>query len=329
LRLKWIAGCRRRLLVAGIRGILYTERHIQQRSANDADQAEFTALRMGASAVEDGVLDDRIAGAMDDFDPELPDLERWQADDLRNEAAAGRLHEQIHRRQELLGQRYPFRLEGNSLVHAPSATKVYEFCLSICNAPSITTKPYVQLPRIFEQVARVLAQAYLGGSSHHTGWPRQDNAPVRFKAMMAPLEEATGEWIWQPEEGLPEDPEPSAAKDEGIDFVAWKALPDGRTGQLFVLAQCACGDDWSSKFHDTCPERLEKWFHPMTLVPPVKAFCTPHHVTDSVLREASRMAGIVFDRIRLTLLAESADPDAIAAVVPGGLEPLIQLALNA
>ena len=122
--------------------------------------------------------------------------------------------------------------------------------------------------------------------------------------MMAPLHEKTGEWVWRPEDGLPDNPSPKVAKDEGIDLIAWKSNIDGRRGHMFLLGQCACGDNWLGKFDDANPDKIRKWFHPMTLIfPPKKLFFTPFHAVDSVLEQASREAGIVLDRIRLTLLA--------------------------
>lgn len=54
-------------------------------------------------------------------------------------------------------------------------------------------------------------------------------------------------------------------------------------------------------------EALQRWFNPLSLVDPVKSFATPRHVADDLLREASREAGIVFDRSRLVLTAEDQD----------------------
>ena len=54
-----------------------------------------------------------------------------------------------------------------------------------------------------------------------------------------------------------------------------------------------------TKFNDLTVEALGKWFHPLAIVDPVRCFTTPHHVTDAMLKEASREAGYVFDRARL------------------------------
>ena len=284
----------------------YSDRHATQRMATLADQAELQALRLGTSIVEDGLSGHRIAEAMDDFDSGIEDIEQWNANDLRLENASGPALENVVRRRELLGAYYPFETREANLEYTPSASLVYEFCLAICTAPSITQGDYTELPRKFERLSCMLARTYLGpgGNAYHTGWPRDADAPVNFRDMMAPLHDRTGEWVWSPEDGLPVNPSPKIAKDEGIDLVAWKRNIDGRRGHLFLLGQCACGDNWLDKFDDANPNKLQKWFHPMTLIfPPRKMFFTPFHAVDAVLEQASREAGIVLDRIRLTLLA--------------------------
>ena len=112
----------------------------------------------------------------------------------------------------------------------------------------------------------------------------------------------TGEWKWGPRSDLPDDP--LDVKDEGCDFIVWPNPPDDRQiGQLFVLGQCACGNNWDIKLGELNVEKFQKWFnHPFT-ISPVRAFATPHHVTDAMLAEASLRGGVFFDRARLTLLA--------------------------
>ena len=156
-----------------------------------------------------------------------------------------------------------------------------------------------------------MAEAYigLGAHSHHLGWPRDDDGQSStFRDAIAPVHEQTREWHWGPDSDLPQNPSVKDVKDGGLDLLAWKMMDD-REGSLFFLGNCACGENWHTKFGDTDPDDLAKWFNPMTLVrPPVRLFFTPYHVVDPMTREASRQAGVVLDRIRLTLLAgQSAD----------------------
>ena len=282
----------------------FTGRRLQQRLAGDADQTERAALDNGQANVDQGLYDEAVADAMDDFRPDDGQNDpEWALADRQQDDAVGGLTEILEKRREILGQYYPFRLSSTSLEYTRSDTLVYEFCL-VTSTTREQDDP--RLARTFEQLATILAKRYLGpeGRSEHVGWPRQGRP--RFRKVAEHLHQQSGEWYWQPEHGLPDDPEPRHSKDEGMDFAAWIRHLDDRPGQLFLLGQCACGDNWNSKLKDLQPTRLGRWFGPMTYVPPVRAFCTPFHITDGLLTECSQQAGVLFDRIRLTLLAETA-----------------------
>ncbi len=287
----------------------FSNRYLLQRSAGFADKAEIHALRNGSAIMDDGLASERIAAAHDDLRPGLNDLTHWQETDLVLDGGAGSTLDSVAQRREILGNGYPFGDAPPSLEYQPSCSLVYEFCLAICNSPSLTQGEYKDLPRVFERLACVLAETYigLGAGSHHLGWPRDDDDSTLFRDAIAPVHEKTREWRWAPEDELPQNPSVKDIKDGGLDLLAWKMIDD-RVGSLFFLGHCACGQNWQDKFNDANPDDLEKWFKPMTLIrPPVRLFFTPHHVVDPLLREASRTAGIVLDRIRLTLLAGESD----------------------
>ena len=103
---------------------------------------------------------------------------------------------------------------------------------------------------------------------------------------------------------------------------------DGKIGQLFVLGQCACGNDWQTKFNDLTIKGLSKWFNPLSIVEPVRCFSTPFHVTDAMLREASREGGIVFDRARLVRLSRLVAKDRIEPEIHSKMNRLIELVIG-
>jgi hypothetical protein len=123
----------------------------------------------------------------------------------------------------------------------------------------------------------------------------------------------TGEWCWHPAEGLPSDPELTHVKDLGIDGVVWKLFGDRRCGNIFILINCACGDDWEGKFDDIKLDVLrEQWFRPLSKPTPTKAFAVPRHIPNSRhFEDVNLSAGITLDRARLALLAESASKTTI------------------
>ena len=277
-----------------------------QKYAEDADQVEFDAFRSGSASAASGVYDERVAGIQDDLAADAPNAqgyERWDRVDLIFDDSVGHIHEEIQRRADVLEDAYPFELRGSELVYAERPWKIYEFLLSVSLSPSLSSGEYVGLARMFERIAANLVASYLGRNarSMHMGFPRDDQ--LSFEGAARRLHERTGEWGWGPEDGL----DPKHVKDEGCDFVVWLEPSDKRNiGQLFVLGQCACGNDWQDKLQDLNLEKIGKWFHPLSIVPPVRSFATPRHVVDDMLREGSREAGLFFDRARLALIARCA-----------------------
>ena len=281
-------------------------RHKEARRARDADQAEFEAIEKYSVLVDRGVYDDRVAGAMDDFGPDdQAVVTPWQATDLSVDDAIGQVHEEVERRHNLLGDSYPFTLKDGLLSYQGRQSGFYEFCLAASLARNITERPYVDLPRVFERMSAILVASAFGPDAKHlhVGSPRDADIGAAFNKAMEEVKQRTNEFFWGPEAGLPDDP--THTGDEGVDFVVWKMPPDCRIGSLFILGQCACGDDWSTKFHDIDLDRFGRWFNPLSFVrPPVRAFATPFHLGNGWLVEALPQAGLIFDRARLTLLAE-------------------------
>lgn len=298
---------------------VYTSRHRDQISATNADQAEFSAMKLGLAVVDAGVMDERISGEMDDLDfgiaGDLDDgAKRWHRDDLAMDGLSGAARDEIVRRGVLLGDNYPFELDGSSLLYRRSKSGFYEYCLSISMAPSITKGRYVRLPRSFERFAAFIIQKHLGTrwKSFHIGAPRNKKNGKQFRDALKLLsaQSSSGvDWVVNPAPGFPDDP--GISGDGGMDFVVWSPSSDGRPGQLFVVGQCACGNDWPEKYQDLRMTRLEIWMKPVTIVPLVRCFTTPFLMSEGNFLNAHYEAGWTLDRARLTYMAEEAvsDPD--------------------
>lgn len=287
-------------LIGKLKMPMFRDKGMLQRLSNDADQAEFEAIKEGTSTFESGFSDDHIASNMDDFEIE-GDLPEWQLKDVANDTAVGGLYEELIRRQSLMGDNYPFIIDGNSIEPHTSIQLTYKFCLAICN---VNVNEYIDFPRIFELVAMEYIRIYLGdfARSLHTGWPRNSSGSKKFSEFAKYLHDETGEWLWGPDATLV-DEDSNYIKDCGIDFIAWLETPDQRLGRLFFLGQCACGNDWNTKFEDITKTKYERWFNPATYVSPAVTFCTPFSIVDGYLYQASQEAGLVFDRSRIALLA--------------------------
>jgi hypothetical protein len=296
-------------------GALHKARHRDQRSMRDADQAELAALRHGAALVDEGTYDDLVAGAMDDFEQGTDEAiqQEFHTRDLAEDAGTGRTQEMVERRQELLGDLYPFRLEDNRLVHNGEAVGLYEFLLTSSVQTDIMSKPFNRIPQVFERVAAVLSTGLLGpgASSLHVGAPRDKAVGTSFKSAIAKLHELTGEWNWRPDDDLPPGGPPTG--DDGLDFVAWLDTDADRPGRLFLIGQCACGDDWTDKFDELSLNRLGEWTGHSWKVKPTKLFAAPHVIADGHFVRAQKRAGLLLDRVRLCRLASNLkDPDVLA-----------------
>lgn len=289
----------------------WESRKTDQRTARDADQTEFLAIRSGSSPLDEGSRDDRIADAMDDFGAlDEASNARFIVEDSRIEDAGNQISDELDRRVRLMGDAYPFRIDSGALKYAGSKTLAYELCLSVSLAPTLSKEPYNVLPVSFERLARDAAKCFLGpgAEAFRTGWPRSGEPSVesRFSTVAAHMNRLTQEWIWGPHNDLPDDPEHTDLKDCGIDFAAWKKLPDHRRGILFALGQCACGDDWDSKFSDLDPNLIEKkWFDRFCFASPMRMFALPHHIANErYFEDVNLSAGLTLDRARIAMIAE-------------------------
>jgi len=287
----------------------WSKRVVATSDAINADQAEVEAIKQTVVATAIAMHDERIAEELElEENNEDTRLDEQIKADVELDSISGRILEEIERRADLLGEYYPFKLDEGSLIYTPSRTGVYEFCLAVSTAPNVTTGPLVELARYFEILAGDAVCHYLGEGSKflRSGAPTYpaNSAIKTFKDVIDHLNEHTSEWEWAPTIDAEADLE--AIKDEGMDFVAWKTL-DRRHGRLFVLGQCACGrTDWHTKTADLALERIQRWIRELPPVIPVRAFVTPHNVTAAkIFRHLSRLAGLSFDRVRLTSITST------------------------
>lgn len=289
---------------------VYSIRHQDQRAITNADQVELRAIASGLAVADAGVIDNVLAGELDDLETADIEMEPWQRQDVQREDEVGSARDELERRVSLLGEYYPFKLEGGHLEYSPSKTGFYEYCLGIATtANSLARDPYTSLPRSFERVVGVILKTHMGPKweNMHTGWPRDDGEPTRFDNFLRSISRRTSddrEWVWNPEEGYPK--EASWVGDGGLDFIVWRRSPDARLGQPFFVGQCACGNDWGEKFGDLDVEKLRPWMGPFTYVPIVRCFTTPFILSDGNFLVAHKLAGWVLDRVRLTIMIEEA-----------------------
>lgn len=278
-----------------------------QRIAKDADETEFSAIQYGRCNLDAGIRDDIISGENEDFVPQI-EVDEWAESDMELDDAYSPLASEIERRQSILGEYYPFVIEGNLLVYRPSKTLAYELCLAISCSTSLTKGDFANLPRAFEHLTLAVVLCYLGQDSWgiRIGWPQQSGRINSFKELANHLYDSTNEWEWSPDVGYPDSPSVKDVKDSGLDFMVAKLFNDGRKGQLFLVGQCACGNNWDNKYYDLTVEKLNRWFRCPTIVPFVKVFSIPFHIANPTgFSDTCRFAGIALDRARIVRLAEN------------------------
>lgn len=287
--------------------VTWFERGDLFKAARNADETEFAAMMEGSVPLERGIRDDIVA---DEHHADIDDHDyTWKDEEAALDFISGPLIEELDRRLAILGDKYPFRRVNSSLHYVGSETLVYEFCLAVSLQKNLSVKPFNAFPLIFEYIAAEAARCYLGGAARsvRTGWPPHDRVkrPTKFGDLLAMLcRETGGEFRWAPFMNLPAKWNENAPKDEGLDFVVWKPFGDQRLGPLFVLGQCACGDDWENKLFELEESRLQRWMNPISYVKFVRAFAVPHHIPGHfVFADVSLRAGLTLDRARLTILA--------------------------
>lgn len=305
-------------------------------ATESADQAERAALISDAAPLSAGLIDERLALNDDDYrgDPALK-LADWERDKAYEEAYYA-VATEVTRRATLLGDAYPFKVNGSHLEYRPSDSGLYEYllCLSLLDTYSAGNKALAT--RVFEAVACAIAESYLGedAASYRMGWPPKKGSPVKFKDRVDELRNRSGnypgEWVWGPKDLNQQDPSHTLIKEQGLDIIAWKKSVDQRAGQLFLLGQCACGKSWASdaKLQDLNLKLLEEWIKEISCVHPLRAIFTPRHARTDELPFLSRHGGLVFDRVRITLLGQRKQALAVIAKRPKALGRLTQICLS-
>jgi len=291
----------------------------RQRGAFDADEAELQAIRSGVSSISSGVRDEVMSGEAIDVAGDVPTtVPHWELEQIGTEELAGAALEVSRLRKQLLLSGYPFSIDRSALRHVPSHNGFYEYCLATSLAASHPQKETQKLVRHFERVVLDLLKAFAGGDAIGVrfGWPSErdwDSAPKRLPQKLQWMKRSCkfdrDEWTFDPAEKL--DAIRRRARDARIDVVVRRSHGDGRIGGLTIIGQCGCGrndvDSSSRKHSELTSEWLKHFFGRASVPEPLRVFATSQHIVrnDDLYSKQSEANAIVFDRIRLCLLAQS------------------------
>lgn len=213
-----------------------------------------------------------------DRDSEPDELDE---DDLRNERRLSRLVTEIDQRRKCLKGSYPFEFSGDGTMltrtksgYGPS---VYLFCLLASHGRSggfLHNEDIVEIndvPDLMQACATWSAAGYEQGPSYALGI---DPSSKAFLPRLAEIYGAFGDGT--PVAQIPKGAPPHV-KDDGIDVVAWRQMPDDRPPADYLMAQVASGHNWTTKSVKTAIGRfLATWFAPQPARTPKPALMIPY-----------------------------------------------------
>jgi len=287
---------------------------LNPKTIEDADQTELEAVFNSYAPVDAGIVDDKHASALDSIDLIDDIASSWTVRDAELDSMSSDVSTEINNRLNLLNDAYPFTLESSSLkIKIDSKNIFYIFCLILSNSKLKARKGEEahnqKMARFFERITLKIIKNSLGefSNSYHFGFPRDDNSNIEtaMKALKSQLK-LTHEMNVNLLEYNVDDLK--FQKDLGIDQIIWIKRPDNRShSHLFLLGQCACGQDYKQKYNDIDIRKLESYFRPFTFVSPIKMMSIPFILNDGEMHKISTSAGWIFDRISLSSLYNKFD----------------------
>ncbi|MEX0937620.1 MAG: hypothetical protein WDZ59_07145 [Pirellulales bacterium] len=289
----------------------------KQRFAYDADEVELQAIRGGVASVAGGAHDELISGEADEIGTTTAGaVPRWQEMESAISEIAGGALEVAGLRKGILGELYPFAIDGGGLVHSEASNLFYDYCLLTSVAASRPDRRHQSLVRHFERVVRDLLVAFVGGDAVgvRIGWPSEkdwDQLPKRMRRKVEWMKSLCGydvdEWTFDTAKRL--DAVRERAKDARIDVVVHRTHGDGRIGGITLLGQCGCGrgdvDSSSRKHEELSTAWLSHFFGRNSIPSGLRAFATSQHIvrSDDLYAKQSVADVMILDRIRLCILA--------------------------
>jgi hypothetical protein len=145
---------------------------------------------------------------------------------------------------------------------------------------------------LFEVLAARALELFFSGTAIRIGAPRLQPVPAGFPAALAYLAGVIMEPV-RSDGGL----EQHGSGDDGLDIWLMKGFQDDRPSSIFVLAQCAIGEDWEAKRSEL---DLALWYrHIDWFTQPLKAFAVPFQINQDSWRETAARGGLILDRPRI------------------------------
>jgi hypothetical protein len=212
---------------------------------------------------------------------------------------------EMQRRSLEWGAHYPFLADRGAWIDRENSA-VYGFLLSLSLKGMPVRADAEALSKsdpIFDALVREAFAAHVGGKSLIFGWPTKADRPESFPDAVEWLSEQLGLGLRAAKTDLPETP-----KDAGVDVVAWKPFPDGKTGFASYLVQNTVQWNFRKKPKDVDALRWFSWINWSAL--PGVGFAVPFAIPEGDIwwDEVASGTSIVMDRGRLLHALADTDP---------------------
>ena len=279
-------------------------------SADATEHADWLELTAVVAADSDSSTQDLVAairrtGSIDavrdseELDDDEPLDSMVEREDEELERIADAAFAELERRQEHLGDAYPFSINSALTARADAAASPYAFLTALTHFGLQSAVAPEDAASLFERVSAAALVQYLGGApvqSYPFGFPRREG-PKAFHDAINDLCQKMGEGV----ECKVSRSKAADRKDAKLDVVAWIPFGDGRSNQLSVFGQCTTAKDWVGKINELQPSDFcRRWMRETPAVWPLLAFFVPRQIADAEWDEASiGERRIVFDRLRI------------------------------
>lgn len=208
----------------------------------------------------------------------------------------------LKKRVQLLGDQYPFNVDDNYIVAKNVLDANHYFTYLMLSSPS----PIRQMPawnlnsaaKILEHIVEMSFHDYFGRGTQtvNFGFPSEVNRPSEFNKAVEWLASKTGIPVGS---GYRD----ARFKDGGVDIFVWKTFPDMKPGVPILLLQCTLQEKFLSKIRDVDTRLWSSWLS--SDIDPVAGLCVPHVVSRIEDWNEITTRGLLFDRIRLSLMANN------------------------
>ena len=204
---------------------------------------------------------------------------------------------QLKKRAEILGSKYPFRIDDAYIVTDKSISdSTYIQILFLTPKSGISTLGKIYnldlASKLFEDITEQCLQTFFGANTHtlNFGFPSKNNRPSEFSAAVKWLSEKTNIRLGNAYR-------PPRKKDGGVDLFVWKSFSDKRPGIPIMLVQCTIKDDFINKIGDIDLKLWSNWLS--SDLEPLVALAIPGVVTKDEVWSEITTRGILLDRLRL------------------------------